>query len=95
MNTISFDLFSDKSLLPKKPLRPKFSIPKWYGILTKQNLKEYLTMLTAYVECLENSEITKLDIVNNAICDSAKDWFLYKRSNFRNYFKFCEEFVLY
>lgn len=91
------ELFRDKSTLPKRYMKPNdyTGIPKSYGIITKQNPKEYLVMLTAYIECLNISEMTKLDIVNTATCDSAKGWFLFKRKVIENSYHFCEEFLNY
>lgn len=53
-----------------------------------------MIILVSFVEGFwEISELTKLDLVSNAMQDAAKGWFIFRRQYIRNVFVFCEEFM--
>lgn len=74
MDMIDFYIFNNKTRLPKTTLKPKdySCTPKCYENIGKQNPKEYLIMLVSFIESLDISDRSKLDLVNNAMSDAAK-----------------------
>lgn len=51
--------------------------------------------MVSYIEGLDISELTKLDLVNNVMRNAARSWFSFQRRYIENFFEFCEEIMPY